>query len=111
MRKRLYGPWIYPALRLMAKARGIRGTRLDPFGYLADRKLERQLIVDYVALVEELAASLNRDNLALAARIAALPMGIKGYGYVKDRNLERVQGEQAKLLAQYRGPAALQRAA
>jgi len=31
--------------------KGLRGTALDPFGYTAERRMERRLIKDYQALV------------------------------------------------------------
>ena len=40
--------------RLLARLKRLRGTRLDPFGYTADRRAERQLIPDYEALIEEI---------------------------------------------------------
>ncbi len=37
------GPWMLPILRVLAKLRWLRGTKLDPFGMSADRRLEREL--------------------------------------------------------------------
>ncbi len=37
------GPWMLPILRVLAKLRWLRGTKLDPFGRSADRRLEREL--------------------------------------------------------------------
>ena len=52
-----FGPWLMPALRVLARAKGLRGTALDPFGHTEERKLERELIADYEARVAELAAA------------------------------------------------------
>ncbi len=38
-RKRSFGPWMMPALRLLARLKFLRGTRWDPFGYAAERRL------------------------------------------------------------------------
>ena len=111
LRKHLFGSWMYPALRLLAYGKRLRGTKLDPFGYLADRKLERSLIDDFEALVAELVNGLSRDNLPLATRIAGLSMGIKGYGHVKDRNLAKVKKEEARLMKDFRNDGHLRRAA
>ena len=45
--KRAFGPWMMPVFRLLARMRGLRGTAFDPFGYSADRRLERDLIAGY----------------------------------------------------------------
>ena len=89
--KRRFGQWIQTPLRLLARFKGLRGTAFDPFGYTAERKMERALIGWYEGLVEELLARLpSRGPDALAA-IAALPMDIRGYGPVKDAAVERVK--------------------
>lgn len=107
LKKHLYGAWMYPALKLLAKGKALRGTWLDPFGRLADRQLERRLITEFETRISELMDALDRDNLELATRIAALPMGIKGYGHVKDRNLAKVDKEQTRLMDEFRARAPL----
>lgn len=47
------------AFRLLAKFKALRGTALDPFGYTAERKMERGLIRDYESLVMEILANLS----------------------------------------------------
>ncbi|MFX8242825.1 DUF6537 domain-containing protein, partial [Acinetobacter baumannii] len=61
--KREYGPWVFTAFRLLAKLRGLRGTRLDVFGYTDERRTERRLIEEYFATVERLLAKLDTGNL------------------------------------------------
>src|SRR2546423_3204010 len=53
-KKSVYGPWMMSAFRLLAKMKGLRGTAFDIFGRSAERRMERQLITDYEALIEEL---------------------------------------------------------
>ncbi|NLO78975.1 MAG: indolepyruvate ferredoxin oxidoreductase family protein [Xanthomonadaceae bacterium] len=101
-RKREYGPWIFKAFRLLAGLRFLRGTPFDPFGHTAERKLERQLIRDYEALVEELIAELTVDNHATAVALAELPQQIRGFGHVKLHNLQRVRQQQQALLVRFR---------
>jgi len=50
----------------------LRGTTLDVFGYTAERKLDRRLIADYEASMQELLQSLSVDNHAIATELAAL---------------------------------------
>jgi len=89
--KRRFGQWIQTPLRLLARFKGLRGTAFDPFGYTAERKMERALIGWYEGLVEELLARLTTRGPDALATIAALPMDIRGYGPVKDAAVERVK--------------------
>jgi indolepyruvate ferredoxin oxidoreductase len=106
LQKREYGPWMLQAFRLLAKLRGLRGTRLDPFGWTAERKMERRLIEQYLATLDELLSGLDAQNHALAVEIANLPAEIRGFGHVKERNLERTKAREAQLLQAWRRPPA-----
>ena len=48
-----------------------------------------------------MAGELSADNQSLAARIAALPMSIRGFGHVKLANLEAAQVREAELLHRF----------
>jgi indolepyruvate ferredoxin oxidoreductase len=100
-RKVSFGPWMFTVFKVLAGLRGLRGTPLDVFGYLGDRRTERHLIGEYRQTVESVLPVLNSTNAALVTRIAALPEMIKGYGHVKDENLKLYQQELAKLLASF----------
>ena len=104
LRKGTYGPWMLSAMRFLARFKGLRGTPLDVFGYSSERRIERRLVDDYRAVIEELLGSLDRDRLALAAEIAAVPSKIRGFGHVKMRNLDEAKRREAELLAQWRSP-------
>ena len=101
-----YGPWVFKAFKVLAKLRGLRGSALDVFGYTAERKMERQLIVDYRTTLGELLAGLNPDNHALATDIASVPEQIRGYGHVKERHLVAAMRRRDELLAAWRTPVA-----
>jgi indolepyruvate ferredoxin oxidoreductase len=105
-----YGSWMYKAFGLLAKLKGLRGTALDIFGYTAERRMERQLIVDYRKTIDEILTRLDTGNVALAAEIAAIPEQIRGYGHVKEAHLAKAKAKEAELLAQFRSGTA-QRAA
>ncbi len=66
------GPWAMTAFRVLARLRVLRGTWLDPFRNSDERKLERRLLADYEADIEELLARLAPANHAIAVRIAEL---------------------------------------
>jgi indolepyruvate ferredoxin oxidoreductase len=91
--------------RILARLKGLRGTPFDIFGRTSERRMERQLIADYEATLETLLAGLNRGNHAIAREIAALPETIRGFGHVKEQNLEQAKAREADLLDAYRRPA------
>ena len=88
-----FGSWMLPAFKLLAKFKFLRHTAFDPFGYTAERKLERQLITDYKTTIEDLVAQLTPDKVDDLITIAGLPMTIRGYGHVKLASVERYQAE------------------
>ncbi len=96
---------------MLAKLKFLRGTAFDIFGYSQERKTERALISEYEALVDELLAGLTPANHALAVKLASVPDDIRGYGHVKDAHLAKAKRKEADLLAQWRSPEPLQRAA
>jgi len=100
--KKPYGPWVRRAFTVLAKLKGLRGTALDPFGKTEERKTERALIGEYRACIEDLLTGLTPDKLALAVEIARLPEGIRGFGHVKERNLQTVRSKWQALMAQWR---------
>ena len=87
-KKREFGPWMLSALSLLARFKFLRGTPFDPFGYHADRRQERALIKEYEELVRLVLKGLEKDNLDLAVEILSLPLDIKGFGPVKEQNIE-----------------------
>jgi indolepyruvate ferredoxin oxidoreductase len=92
------------AFRVLANLKGLRGTALDIFGKTAERRMERQLIVDYFALIEEIVATLTPANHRIAVALASVPERIRGFGHVKDAHLKTAKAREAELLAQYRAP-------
>jgi indolepyruvate ferredoxin oxidoreductase len=94
-----FGSWMLPAFRILAKLKGLRGTALDIFGYTEERKLERQLIVDYERDVAMLLAGLNARNHATAVDIVSLPEHIRGYGHIKMANVDKARQQHEQLFA------------
>jgi indolepyruvate ferredoxin oxidoreductase len=104
LQKRPYGPWVFSAFKLLTKLRGLRGSPFDIFGYAAERREERQLVADYFALADELAAKLTPENHAIAVSLAEIPEQIRGYGHIKARSLKAAKTREAELLALFRKP-------
>jgi indolepyruvate ferredoxin oxidoreductase len=109
-RKMRFGPWVLPLFRVLKRLKGLRGTRFDPFGHTAERRMERALVGEYERTLDELLAGLSAQNHALAVEIASLPEEMRGFGYIKQRNVAATRARQAQLLEQWRAPQA-QRAA
>lgn len=97
-RKMQFGPWMRGMFRLLAPLKILRGTPFDPFAWSADRKLERALIAEYEAWVDQAIAGVNDRNYAVVADIAAIPEAIRGYGPVKERSVEAARLRYADLV-------------
>ena len=106
--KQKFGPWMFRVLKVLNRLKPLRGTPLDPFGYAAERRAERQAIRDYERVVDELIRGLTREKVGLAAEIARLPLKVRGFGHVKRKNAEAVAQEESALMARFRSPEAPQ---
>ncbi len=102
--KRRFGSWAMGLFKLLARAKRLRGTVLDPFGYSGDRKLERRLLADYEAMLEEITGGLNSDTHAIAVELATLPQTIRGYGPVKQAAADAADARRAELLDAFAAP-------
>ena len=89
--------------RGLAALRRWRGTWLDPFARLAERRDERRWRDEHLALVERLALGLTPVNHALAVELAGLPLDVKGFGPVKEANAVRAAERRETLLALWDG--------
>jgi indolepyruvate ferredoxin oxidoreductase len=108
LQKRVYGPWMLTAFRLLAKLRFLRGTRFDLFGRTAERRAERRLVTEYEALIGEITDALAPENHPTAVELAALPLEVRGFGHIKEANLEHARAKGADLLARFRSTPAPQ---
>ncbi|MEE4108703.1 MAG: indolepyruvate ferredoxin oxidoreductase family protein, partial [Halieaceae bacterium] len=96
--KREFGGWMLTAFRLLAPLRRLRGTALDPFGYTAERRRERQDIADYEALLERLVPEVGRADHGTLRELLGLPLQLRGFGHVKDRNRDQLAVRRQALL-------------
>ncbi|MTI10815.1 indolepyruvate ferredoxin oxidoreductase family protein [Curvivirga aplysinae] len=103
-KKREYGPWMLNVMKVLPLFKGLRGTKLDPFGRNEERKIERRLIKEYQDMLDMIVSNLNKDNHATAVALATLPEHIRGYGHVKDKHLADVEANKQVLLAQFKNP-------
>jgi indolepyruvate ferredoxin oxidoreductase len=96
--KSVFGPWMGTVLRLLARAKRLRGTRLDPFGYLPERRMERRLVAEYEETITHVVDHLEARTHALAVEIAALPEQIRGFGVIKRASVEKAEEHRRELL-------------
>jgi len=97
-RKMQFGSYMMVAFRILAALKGLRGTWLDIFAHNPERKLEVAMIAEYEKLLADVAANLTPANHATAVSLAALPLDVKGYGYIKDGNYKQTKAKEAVLL-------------
>ncbi len=97
-KKREFGTWIFPVFKALASLKGLRGTALDVFGYTAERKMERGLITDYEQTIDKVLNNLSSEKLSLACEIANLPDMIRGFGPVKEKNVELAASTKTTLM-------------
>ncbi len=81
------GPWAVPMLKTLAAGKRVRGTRLDPFGRMEMRRVERSLIDEYRSALDRVTPKLTSSNLEAATALAQLPDIVRGY---EDLKLRRV---------------------
>ena len=103
-KKRAFGAWMMSAFKLLAPMKVLRGTAFDPFGYFAERRMERRLIEDYRALVERVVARLDQDNIATGIELASAAAEIGGYGPVKEASVTRYEERLKGLLEAFEAP-------
>lgn len=83
-KKRRFGPWLKPILKILCHFRGLRGTPFDPFGYSQERKEERALVTWFENILAELPKFASEENEAVLGEILAAPMDVRGFGQVKE---------------------------
>jgi indolepyruvate ferredoxin oxidoreductase len=97
--KKKFGPIMLTGFKVLARLKGLRGTKLDVFGKTEERQTERALIREYMHHIDRVLTSLNSETHAHAVAVARVPENIKGYGHVKERNIRAARALWAELSA------------
>ena len=92
-RKRRFGPWMQVLLRGLARARGLRGTILDPFRFGADRRLDRALLSWFEAALDAVERGYSAETAEECRAILTAPQEIRGYGPVREAAAERIRAQ------------------
>ncbi len=101
-KKRTFGPWMQGPLKILTRLKALRGTPFDPFGYTAERRMERALIKQYERDMNEILNGLTPETNEIAVALAELPLQIKGFGHVKQANEAKAAKRREELLAAFR---------
>jgi indolepyruvate ferredoxin oxidoreductase len=96
--KRTFTERMVPAFRLLKSLKWLRGTVFDPFGYTAERKMERALIRQYEADMAEVLPKLTDATRDAVIALARLPLDIRGFGPVKEANEAKAAKRREELL-------------
>lgn len=86
------------AFAALARMKRLRGTAADPFGRMAHRRLERELITEYETMIDRVLADLATDTYEIAVEVAKLPDMIRGYEGIKEANVEQYRAAARRLL-------------
>jgi indolepyruvate ferredoxin oxidoreductase len=108
-KKRRFGPWIFPAMKLVAAMRVLRGTPFDLFGYTDERRAERALIEQFADDARVLSANLTDANFDRALALATAPQEVRGYGSVKHAAIDIYNARRLELLQSFKNSAAASR--
>jgi len=98
-----FGSWTLNLFKIISKFRFLRGSYFDIFGYFEERKIEKLLINKYKNLIQEICPKLTIDNYSLAVEIASIPDQIRGFGYIKKKNIEIAKNCENKLMSMFNG--------
>jgi indolepyruvate ferredoxin oxidoreductase len=83
------GQRLEPALRLLARGKRLRNTRLDPFGFARVRRLERGLVEHYRALINDATRATTATNSEPIANLLDMIDSVRGYEEIKVHNALR----------------------
>ena len=98
-KKLAFGSWMQGLMRILARCKGLRGTWFDPFGHSAERKRERALIVEFLALIDTLLPRYSAATLPIILELLSLPEHIRGFGHIKAQSMELASKRRGELLA------------
>ena len=97
-RKSEFGSWMFSLFKLLARLKGLRGTRFDPFGWTTERRLERRLRDQYLSDIKRLCEELSAENYSSIVELAEVPEQIRGFGHVKAEAIESAEQTRIAIL-------------
>ncbi|MCP4009559.1 MAG: hypothetical protein GY726_08595, partial [Proteobacteria bacterium] len=88
--KMTFGDWLTPVLKFVASKRKIRNSRLDPFRYSTERKIDLALLKAYEALLEHTIEFLNTDNQTQLLQQHKMAEQVRGFGQMRVKKAREV---------------------
>lgn len=98
-KKREFGAWVGGVYKMLARMKRLRGTPLDVFGYSAERRMERDLIKQYQSDMATWLSHADAERMEALVALAELPLSIRGFGPVKEKNAKTAAKRRAELLS------------
>ena len=90
---KLTGRLVEPLFRVLRSLKFLRGGAFDLFGYTDERRLERTLSSECLAMVHAIADHGDCVDVAAASADLNLILEVKGFGHVKHNNWKRVEAQ------------------
>ena len=97
------GRWATPMFWILRAMRRLRGTPFDFFGWAKVRRLEREMVPEYIAAIESLLPHVSTGTLPEIVAIASLPDRVRGYEHIKWDRAVAYREELARRLAAFAG--------
>ena len=102
--KREFGSTMFNMLKFAAKLKSLRHTPFNIFGYSAERKEDRAVLKQYQAVLQQIVDGLNEENRQVALEMVKVPEFIRGYGFVRTKNVDVAIGRWVSLDKQFKHP-------
>ena len=96
--KQRFGPWVFQAFKILSSLKFLRNTKFDIFGYTTERKKERALVKKILHTINQISNNLNENNYEKFIDFLDIPLSIKGYGHVKEKNMINAENKWDKTL-------------
>jgi indolepyruvate ferredoxin oxidoreductase len=78
-----FGPWLLPVLKILAKARRLRGSWLDPFRFSPETTVHRSILADYENDLDLILSATGEAPDLL--KLAGWPAEVRGFGLIRQQ--------------------------
>jgi indolepyruvate ferredoxin oxidoreductase len=82
-KKITFGPWLLPVLKVLAKARRLRGSWLDPFRFSPETAVHRSILADYENDLDLILSTSGEAPEVL--KLAEWPAEVRGFGLIRQQ--------------------------
>lgn len=82
--KRAFGTWLRPVLGALSKAKSLRGTALNPFGFHSEARMHRDTLRWYEDLLDQAGKDYDTKTNAKWTTALSVADDIRGYGPVRE---------------------------